>query len=129
MVGEKRNVAGSAGISVDGTAELGADESTSRSEDEEGSLRFLWAPKRMDGEPITTVSLGQASEAGGDSSSSADSDSNENSEAGGVPLIMYALLHHRQSFTVADGLTDLGTPTLHGEVSLSGSCKTGRCAL
>ncbi len=117
MAREKRSVADSAGIGVDGSAEIGADESTSHSDDEEGSLRFLWAPKRMDGKPITAVSPGHASKAGGDSSSSsADSASNDSGEVGGVPLIMYALLHHRQSFTVADGLTDLGTSTLHGEV-------------
>lgn len=84
----------------------------------------------MDGKPVTAVSSGPAA-AGGDgndsssssSSSDSDSDSDEDSGCGGggggncgVPLIMFALLHHRQAFTAADGLTDLGTSTLYGQV-------------
>eukprot|EP00903_Cladosiphon_okamuranus_P009961 g9449.t1 len=76
-----------------------ASESETGSDDEEGSLRFLWAPRRMDGSSSDT-------EGGGGG-------------GGGVPLIMFALQHHRQAFTAADGLTDLGIPTLQGQANVA----------
>lgn len=57
----------------------------------------------MDGKPVTATASEAAAVGGGGG-------------GGGVPLIMLALLHHRRAFTAADGLTDLGTFTLHGQV-------------
>ncbi|CAN0000956.1 unnamed protein product [Ectocarpus sp. 4 AP-2014] len=96
--------------------------------EEEGNLRFLWAPKRMDGKPVVAVDPAAAAAAGG--GDDGGSDSGERDSSGGdsdsadegadsPPLIMFALLHHRQAFTAADGLTDIGTPSLHGQAELA----------
>lgn len=74
---------------------------------DQGTLKFLWAPRRMDGRPIAT---GVDEEEGGGS---------EARGGGDVPLIMFALLHHRHAFTADDGLMDIGTPTLHGQVMVA----------
>lgn len=130
-----------AGVDGDGSPELDAAGSGGGSDEEEGNLRFLWAPRRMDGKSLTAVSSGPAA-AGGDggesSSSSSDGDSDSSSDDGGgsggggggdgdggVPLIMFALQHHRQAFTAADGLTDLGTSTLHGQVCVQSWANEG----
>lgn len=80
----------------------GDDDSGFPAADDEGSLRFLWAPRRMDGKPLA---LAAGDEGGGDG------------DGGEEQVLTYALLHHRQAFFSSDdGLTDVGTPTLHGQV-------------
>lgn len=130
---------GDAAVAPELDTESGSDgKGNAEDSNEEGTLRFLWAPKRMDGKPIVMapVVAGDVGNKVGTNDSSDDSNDgesddesgtgNESGSGGGsgrsgdgssVPLIMYALLHHRQAFTSANGLTDLGTPTLHGQVS------------
>lgn len=88
--------------------------------DEEGTLRFLWAPRRMDGKPIV---------ADADVNGNGGGDSGESGDEASAPLITFALLHHRQAFTDAGGMTGVGVPTLYGQVlcvSVIGSAPVAR---
>lgn len=75
-------------------------------------MSFLWAPRRMDGRPIESgAGEGRGATFGG-----------EGGDVGGgarlgVPLIMFSLVHHGQTFAATDGLTDAHMPTLQGKVS------------
>lgn len=70
---------------------------------ERGTLAFLWAPRRMDGNPLFIPS--GSSTAGQGASDVADE------------LISFALLHHLNGLTGVKDFTGERTPTLHGQVS------------
>lgn len=81
---------------------------------EAGTLRFLWAARRMDGQAVAVIPTASRAENGDEHEESSGVD------GGSDELIMFALLHHLKALR-SDGLTGVHTPTLHGPVRTAGA--------